>query len=831
MVKPTFFKPIGHRRLFMIAKKIGFLLGAFIVVSYGWVADSGGDFLTREERDWLNKHSGKIRMAPSPGWEPMEIIKENGEYKGLVADYIRLIEDRLGFKFTIVKAKTWYEVLQMAKNRKIDVISAAYDTPERRKFMIWSEPYLEVPEVIVTRKSWEGELTLDDMKGMRVGVTLAYVVADWIKNNHPEVPLIYVPNDLVGLRMVSFGELDAMIAELPIASYAIEKEKITNLRVAGQTGYSAVLSIGVRNDWPILARIMQKGLALISRAEKEAIYKRWINLGDFPFYYSQRFWYWTIIALVAVAGGAAAVFIWNMTLRNKVNDKTMALTQELNERKRIETALRDSETRLATLIGNLPGMAYRHHIESEDRWPMDYISSGCQELTGYEDLCKPGSETEFFDKVVHPEDKAKIRRTIKGALSRQEPFRLTYRIVTAQGNIKWVWEQGVGIYSESDDVIQVEGFVTDISSFKQAEEALTRSRQLFQDLVLNSLIGISIIQDGRIVFQNPEQKRIFGCLPNDFDILECANIHPDDTIKVKGFLSVAEAGDEKPSELDFRLFPYGSNGLETKCRWIHCRVSRIEYEGRKSLLLNMLDVTHARELEQFLSVQDKMASLGRVAAGIAHEIRNPLSGINLHLGAIDRLRRHTVDMSQIHESLKQVKKASHSIESVIRRVMDFAKPGAPRFKPLDINDPVKQAIQLCAVALRKIGVQLTVNLTSEPLLCRADSNLIQRVLLNLVTNAAEALENVSGEKNIIVTSSKMGDQAVIRVADSGPGVSEFNAERIFEPFYTTKKDGTGIGLSLSRRIAMDHLGALVVKQNPSGGAVFVLSVPLIKEAP
>ena len=617
--------------------------------------------MTAEERAWLNTHSGKIRLAPSPGWEPMEFVDENGAYKGLVADYMHLIEERLGFKFVIIRAKTWYEVLQMAKNRKIDVISAGYDTPERREFMIWTEPYIEVPEVIVTRKSWEGELTLDDMKGMRVGVTLAYVVADWIKKNHPEVPLINVPTDRVGLRMVSFGELDAMIAELPIASYSIEKEKITNLRVAGQTGYSAILSIGIRNDWPILARIMEKGLDLISESEREAIYKKWINLGDFPFYYSQRFWYWLVSALVTVAGGAAVVFVWNLTLRRKVNDKTMALTQELSERRRIEAALRDSEIRLETLIGNFPGMAYRHTIESEDRWPMEYISGGCQELTGYSDLCKPGSETEFFDKVVHPEDKADIRRTIKHALSRREPFRLTYRIVTAQGDVKWVWEQGVGIYSKTGTILQVEGFVTDITAFKQAEEALTRSRQLFQDLVLNSLIGISIIQDGRIVFQNPEQKRIFGPLPDGFNMLACANIHPEDTAKVKAFLSAVAAGNEEPSEPDFRLFPYGSSGLEAKCRWIHCRASRIEYKGRKSLLLNMLDVTRARELEQFLSVQDKMASLGRVAAGIAHEIRNPLSGIHLHLGVADRVLRHDGDTAQIQDNLKQIKDASHSI--------------------------------------------------------------------------------------------------------------------------------------------------------------------------
>ena len=807
-------------------------------ISTGAAVAGGGDTsviagqedpLTAEERAWLDAHSGRIRLAPAPFWEPMEFFDDNGAYKGLVADYMNLIQERLGFEFVIVRASSWYEVLEQAKQKKIDVVSAAYDTPERRAFMRWTEPYLEVPEVIVTRRSRAENLTLEDLEGMRVGVTLAYVVADWIRENYPQVSLIMVPNDQAGLRMVSFGEIDAMIAELPIASHAIEKEKITNLRVAGQTGYSAKLSIGIRKDWPILAEIMTKGLGLITEAEREAIYRRWINLGVMPAYFDKRFWYPIVAGLIGVLAAAILVFAWNLTLRRKVAEKTVALTQELNERRRIDAALQDSENRLATLIGNLPGMAYRHHIESDDRWPMDYISSGCYELTGYRDLCRPGKATEFFDKVIHPEDRHRIRRIIKKALARQESFRLTYRILAADGSVKWVWEQGVGIYADSGEVLQVEGFITDITTFKQAEDALSRSRQLFQDLVLNSLIGICIVQGGRVIFQNPEQERLFGMLPGDFNLFECINIHHEDVDKVRDFFVRADQAQEESLEPDFRLYPFTVDGLEEKFRWVHCRASRVEYQGRKSLLLNMMDVTRARELEHFVRVQDKMSSLGRVAAGMAHEIRNPLSGINIHLGVAEKKLRTGEDHHRVHEDLKQVKNASHNIETVIRRVMDFAKPGMPKFQPVDIHHPVKQAIGLCAVSLRKSGIEFTLDLTADQLYCRADSNMIQQILLNLVTNAAEAMQKTGGEKTIRVTSSKTNGQAEIRVADSGPGVPEAIADQVFDPFFTTKSDGTGIGLSISRRIAMDHRGRLGLVRRPAGGSEFVLQLPLMEE--
>jgi len=428
----------------------------------------------------------------------MEILDEKGNYTGLVADYMRLIEKRIGFRFKIVRTNSWSEVLELAQKRAVDVLSAAYDTPERRHYMTWTKPYLEVPEVIVTRKSWGGDLTLKDLMGMKVGVTRDYYVVDYIRKKYPEINLILVPNDLAGLRMVSFGGIDAMVAELPLASYSLEKEKITNLRVAGKTEYSAVLSIGVRNDWPVLAAIMEKGLASVSPAERKEIYNRWINLGAYPFYYSRRFWYALISAAVGGVGIVLLVLAWNLTLRRKVALKTHELTFELEERRRIENALETSQQRLKTLIGNLPGMAYRHWLESEDQWPFDYTSDGCFELTGYKSLCQPGRETFYYDHVIHPQDRRPLRMEIKKALANREPFRLIYRINTADKRLKWVWEQGVGIYDDNGDIAHVEGFVTDITEYKKAEESLSQSKQLFQDLVDNSLIGI---RDKTLLFQ------------------------------------------------------------------------------------------------------------------------------------------------------------------------------------------------------------------------------------------------------------------------------------------------------------------------------------------
>jgi PAS domain S-box-containing protein len=539
-------------------------------------------------------------------------------------------------------------------------------------------------------------------------------------------------------------------------------------------------------------------------------------------------WYPLMAVLLGILFVAGTVIIWNMALRRKVAEKTSALSNELNERKRIEETLKKSQVRLITLMNSLPGMAYRHLILSEDFWPFEFTSEGCYELTRYKSLCGPEHQTTYADKIIHPEDRELMRRKIKQALKNREPFRLIYRIFTAGGHPKWVWEQGVGTYHEDGTIACVEGFITDITTYKEAEESLSRSRRLFEDLVVNSLVGIAIIHNGQIVYQNPEQKRLFGPLPQDFNLFEFKNIYPEDVQNVRHFFSRVVEGHKNCPEADFRMFAYSEDGTDSDRRWVHCRAALIEYQGKPSILLNMIDVSRAKELEHIVSVHDKMSSLGRVAAGIAHEIRNPLSGINIYLGALERLSIRSTDASQYRGIIDQIKTASHDIETVIRRVMDFAKPGVPNFASLNINQPIRDAIGLCAVTLRKNQIALTQNLSDQELPCFADSNFFQRVIMNLINNATEAMKNMEGGKQLEIASGVVHDKIVVRVSDSGPGIPSGIRERIFDPFYTTKNDGTGIGLSLSQRIIMDHNGALTAGESRWGGAEFTIELPLAK---
>ena len=363
---------------------------------------------------------------------------------------------------------------------------------------------------------------------------------------------------------------------------------------------------------------------------------------------------------------------------------------------------------------------------------------------------------------------------------------------------------------------------------RNAEQALAAGEKRFRDLVENSLTGISIVQENQVVYQNREQERLLGPLPRRYLMGDIETIHPDDVTRVSRFAEALDSGRIRAMDIDFRCFPGAMPDRDANLRWLQCRASVTEYRGKDAILINIMDITQAKQMEHMLRIQDKMASLGRVAAGIAHEIRNPLSGINIYINTLEKLYRKGVEPEKAAEIFRHIQSASGKIESVIRRVIDFSKPTEPKFVMIDINRPVAEAINLTAVTLRKRGVQLNESLAPDLPESLADPQMIEEVILNLINNAADAMRHMEGRKKISVATSVENGHISITVLDSGPGVRQPTRDSIFDPFYTTKPDSTGIGLSICHRIIRDHDGMIDVRTGKWGGAEFVIRIPVKK---
>jgi len=367
----------------------------------------------------------------------------------------------------------------------------------------------------------------------------------------------------------------------------------------------------------------------------------------------------------------------------------------------------------------------------------------------------------------------------------------------------------------------------------RTQKALQASEERFRLLVENSPVGISIVQEGRIVYQNPEQEKLLGKLPDDFEWRNYRDIHSEDAAKFAALCEAVSSEESTTLETDLRFYPSGNSSEGIGMRWVQCIASPILHGGKKAELISMVDITRLKEMEHQVRIREKMSSLGHVATGIAHEIRNPLSGINIHLSALEKLHEDVDGLERegkegARRILEQIKSASGRIESVVKKVMDFSRPGAPRLDLADINLVIEEAIDFSSTTLRNRGITLDRSKITTLPMCHADSHLITQVLLNLITNAMQALEGVERGKIIGISCSAESARAVLCVSDSGPGISAAMRNKIFDPFYTTRKDGYGIGLSFSRRVIEDHGGVLKVGDSQWGGAEFRIELPLRK---
>ena len=243
------------------------------------------------------------------------------------------------------------------------------------------------------------------------------------------------------------------------------------------------------------------------------------------------------------------------------------------------------------------------------------------------------------------------------------------------------------------------------------EKSKDRSQARFKTLIDNSLNYISIIQADEIVYKSRGLRKIHQFMDHVFDPPEFTKIYEGDRKRIRQAYEDLVAGRIQNLETDFQYYPQprhdqDETAADEGLRWALISARRIDYLGVASVLTNIMDVTDTKEVENFLRIQDKMTSLGRVTAGIAHEIRNPLSGIYIYLKAIKQIYNQMGDITRVVSIIDKIEQASNKIESIIQRVMDFSKPTRPQFVMADLNRYIDEVTKLTAVTLRKSDITL-----------------------------------------------------------------------------------------------------------------------------
>ena len=233
--------------------------------------------LSDSEVAWL-KANPVIRVGIDPAYAPYEWVNEDGKYVGIAADYIHLMEERLGMQFDIIQDRPWHELIDMAKTGELDMFACLNFTPERDEFLDFTPTYVVNPMVIVnaTRNGYIGNI--EKLKGKTVAVENGYFTHDNLKRNHPDINLLVVENTAQALTKVSTGEADAFIGDAAYANYAIKKANLLNLQFAGEAPGRSSYRFGIDQSQPELLSIISKALNSISPSERGAIEERWMDI-------------------------------------------------------------------------------------------------------------------------------------------------------------------------------------------------------------------------------------------------------------------------------------------------------------------------------------------------------------------------------------------------------------------------------------------------------------------------------------------------------------------------------------------------------------------------
>lgn len=361
------------------------------------------------------------------------------------------------------------------------------------------------------------------------------------------------------------------------------------------------------------------------------------------------------------------------------------------------------------------------------------------------------------------------------------------------------------------------------------QSAELRIRNLALD---NSYIGYMLVQnDGTVMYMN----RQAVLLVPSYKRKKYTNTLVHRVVMDDGLLAFIDAclGDSKPAQSN--VFEFDDPGAGK--RYINCMTLRPgDFDG---VLFTFSDVSYFHRFKEEFRKNESLASMTTMAAGVAHEIKNPLASISIYLQLLDRelLRNGSVDKDTADKYLSVVKEEVDRLNSIAVDFLFAVKPMSVNLEKMNINDIVDKVVKVVDPELKGKGILLDLRLATSMPNVMIDPALMKQVVLNLVKNAMQAMEGNSDrngnactkEKHITITSYMDGEYAALSVADTGCGMTEEQMEKIFEPYFTTKSNGTGLGLTVLFKIMKALSGDVNVHSTLGVGSEFIIRVPIPKD--
>ena len=392
----------------------------------------------------------------------------------------------------------------------------------------------------------------------------------------------------------------------------------------------------------------------------------------------------------------------------------------------------------------------------------------------------------------------------------------TYEIRLSNGR----WIRASDRRTKSGGIVSLRADITDQKQAEQRRDAVARETEdRLREIVAANPVPMTItrVSDGLVVYCNQRAADMVRTPLDQVIGAKSVDFYADDKDRDTVVRLLRTEGRVELLEVRFKRGDGTTFPLALMCR-------PIMYAGEPAIVTGFHDLSDWKRMEAALHQSEKMAALGSLLAGVAHELNNPLTVVVTHAVLLEEMATD----ERAAARAEKIRLAAERCSRIVRTFLALARQRQTTPSLVQMNDVVTGGVDLLGYQLRTCDVQLTLDLADDLPAFWADADQLNQVVTNLIVNAVQAMTDQSPPRRLSLRSESDGESVRLIVTDNGPGVSPEIRSRIFEPFFTTKDPGmgTGIGLSMCLSIVTAHGGTITVSDSPGGGATFTVALPL-----
>jgi len=749
--------------------------------------------------------SPPLRFVGDRDYPPVEFT-ENGQAKGVYPDLVRALGTVDG-RPVAVTLLAWTAAQQMVQDGAADALGLMSVTDERKSRFSFTDTVAEVEFSFFVRSDRTGISRFDDLKGKSVGVTAGGFPRQFLKNSGDISP-VPVADYQDGLRQLEKGSIEAFAADKAVMLYYLQREGIRNVKVLERPFAVSKVAIAVRKGNLRLVEELNRSLTrLRGQGTLREILEKWS--GKQVVLLTREKMKRTIALALGVAGLIliGVLFFWIYTLKRQVV-----------ERKAAEGFARESASRFRNIFENAPVAIGIGEVEGGR---LVEVNDAWLKLYGYRPDEVIGKTTHELGLYVDARERDELVRLIR---EQGKVMNHATRLRHKSGAVLDVLYFAEIFVLDSKPYLQV--MMSDITEQKRAEESLKRSESTYRELVEGTSDLVTRLDaEGRFLFVNSNAPIYFGC-PAE----ECVGrsaldfVHPDDRARTQAAFVGWVAGGLASTTFENRQV--GLNGEVHDLLW----TINFHYDDGVLKQVNSIarDVGEQRSLHNEQIKNQKLESLGVLAGGIAHDFNNILTGI---VGGVSMARTLLGSPEKAAPLLQQAERAGQRAAELAQQLLTFAKGNLPVKKLVSARSLVDSSV---ALMLSGSSVQCVVEMPGDLFDLEVDEGQISQAFNNVILNASQSMH---GGGTIVVRAANMSPREVIECslplgryvrfsfADTGCGISEEDLKRIFDPYFTTKASGSGLGLASVHSIVKKHGGLVPVRSRLGGGTTFEVLLP------